>query len=484
MAITILDCYTDEPAGLGVPPYLGTYPRYLYGYLKEEHETINYLTIDDLRLHIFYQGKIKEKAQTDIKTYNLTKNYPHISKILSETNELIIIVGVHAPGKYLSALPGILHEVLRLVKDIKCKKVLTGPALYGTSLEGGKFFEKADLQKFDEVRNYNFPFAKVAGYAVSGAELVKQIPDYRIIELETGRGCSSKGCNFCTEPLKSRLMFRRKEDIILEMKAMHENGVVDFRLGKQACFYTYPGPDKLLERIREEIKDIRTLHIDNVIPSMVLSSRGDRITEAIVKHCTPGNIAAFGVESFDPAIIEANNLACDAETSFEAIKRVNELGREMGKNGMPKYLPGINILFGLEAESKQSQEENMKWLKKIYDDGLLVRRINIRQVAVFPGTKLYERCGNKYLRKNKRYYWKWRNEIRQKIDFPMLRRLVPKGSILKGIRTEVHDGNTTFGRQIGSYPLSVGIKKKLPLKKFYDIKVEDHMLRSVVGSIQ
>ena len=30
----VLDCYTDEPAGLGVPPYLGTYPRYIAGWLK------------------------------------------------------------------------------------------------------------------------------------------------------------------------------------------------------------------------------------------------------------------------------------------------------------------------------------------------------------------------------------------------------------------------------------------------------------------
>jgi len=47
MNYTILDCYTDEAAGLGVPPYLGTYPRYIAGYLNEE---VNYLTIDDLRL--------------------------------------------------------------------------------------------------------------------------------------------------------------------------------------------------------------------------------------------------------------------------------------------------------------------------------------------------------------------------------------------------------------------------------------------------
>ena len=48
MNITIVDCYTDEPAGLGVPPFIGTYPRYLYGYYSKEND-VSYLTIDDLR---------------------------------------------------------------------------------------------------------------------------------------------------------------------------------------------------------------------------------------------------------------------------------------------------------------------------------------------------------------------------------------------------------------------------------------------------
>ena len=56
MNYTILDCYTDEPAGLGVPPYLGTYPRYIAGFLNED---VNYLTIDDLRLFKKNNSEIK-----------------------------------------------------------------------------------------------------------------------------------------------------------------------------------------------------------------------------------------------------------------------------------------------------------------------------------------------------------------------------------------------------------------------------------------
>ena len=84
MAYTILDCYTDEAAGLGVPPYLGTYSRYIAGYLNEE---VYYITIDDLRFYRKYNSRIKQpkpSQKTDVYTYNLTKNHNNISKILDE----------------------------------------------------------------------------------------------------------------------------------------------------------------------------------------------------------------------------------------------------------------------------------------------------------------------------------------------------------------------------------------------------------------
>ena len=53
--------------------------------------------------------------------------------------------------------------------------------------------------------------------------------------------------------------------------------------------------------------------------------------------------------------------------------------------------------------------------------------------------------------------------------------------ILKDLRTEIYDGKTTFARQIGTYPLIVGIKGRLELDKFIDVKITGHMLRSIVG---
>jgi radical SAM superfamily enzyme with C-terminal helix-hairpin-helix motif len=65
----------------------------------------------------------------------------------------------------------------------------------------------------------------------------------------------------------------------------------------------------------------------------------------------------------------------------------------------------------------------------------------------------------------------------------MLKKVVPKGRIIKEVRMEVYDGNTTFGRQLGTYPLIVGVPGRLELNKFYDISVEGHMLRSIVGKL-
>lgn len=483
MHTAIIDCYTDEPAGLGVPPYIGVYPRYMAGALGDD---VYYLTIDDLRLFKNYNSeakKTKESQKTNIKINNLTNNCKNIERILNKTKTLIVILGVHTPGKYLSAVPGTLHEVSSLIKGLRCRKILTGPAVYGTQLEGGKFFERTSQECFDEVKDFSFSYDDIANYAVRGASILNQIPDIRVVEIETSRGCQrTKGCSFCTEPVKYKtLEFRNAKDILGEVKRLYDLGARYFRLGKQSCFYSYPGAGVLLKAIRDTCPEIRVLHIDNVNPVNVLSAGGIKLTKAIVKYCTPGNVAAFGVESFDSKVIKDNNLNCTPEQVYDAVKILNKYGSSRGLNGMPLFLPGINLLFGLKGESKTTHEENMFWLKRILDDNLLLRRINIRQVSLFPGTPLFEESKNRFLKKNKRYYWGWRNGIREKIDYPMLRRLVPEGAVLKDIRTEIYDGKTTFARQLGTYPLIVGIKHRLPLNTFCNVKVTGHMLRSITA---
>jgi radical SAM superfamily enzyme with C-terminal helix-hairpin-helix motif len=283
--------------------------------------------------------------------------------------------------------------------------------------------------------------------------------------------------------MKHDIEFREQKDILAEITALKKQGIEHFRLGKQSCFYSYKnGKVSEIEKLLKPIK-AKTLHIDNVNPNNVISEDGIKITKLVIKYCTPGNVAAFGIESFDKEVIKRNHLNTRPETAFKAIQILNKYGAKTSPNGMPYLLPGINILFGLIGETKKTFEANYHWLKKILDHNLLIRRINIRQVVPFPGTYLYIEAGNKFLRKNRKHYWKWRNTIRQDIDYPMLKRLLPIGSVMKDVYTEIYDGKTTFGRQLGTYPLIVGIKGRHELNKFVNIKVTNHMLRSVTGEI-
>lgn len=479
MTTTIVDCYTDEPSGLGVPPYLGTYPRYVFGALQNP----TYLTIDDLRMHLLFGDKLKRSMKTNVRVKNLTSNYPNTRKILEETDKLVVIGGIHTPGKYLTAVPGTFFEIEKLISQLKCEKILTGPAAFGSRLEGGKKAEKTDLSFFDKIDgNYLGinEYEKVADYAVKGAEIIKQIPWEVIAEIETSRGCSYGKCSFCTEPLKSSLEKRDVKDVVNEVVALNKLGIEHFRLGKQSDFFEKTEKEivGLLKGIRDKC-NLKILHIDNADPVLITKEK----VKLVTKYCTAGNIAALGVESFDPKVIKSNKLHSTPEMTMKAIRLINKYGAKRGDNGMPMFLPGINFLFGLKDESRETQEWNMKYLKMILDEGLLLRRINIRQVVVFPGTPLEKECGLKFLRKNKKYYWKWRNEIRQFIDLPMLKKVVPVGTVLKDVKAEVHDGNNTFCRQLGTYPLIVGVKERLELGRYYNVEVTGHMLRSITAKI-
>ena len=491
---TIVDAYTDEPSGLGVPPYLGTYPRYVYGAINERFgEEANYLTIDDLRLLFMHDGKAPDKEKETVTNpwiYNLTRSSEETARIIRGTKELVVIAGIQTPGKYLIARPGTLHELKRLLARIKARKVLTGPAaLAGTGLIGGKHAESLPLDFFSSVDADYLginSYDNIREYAIKGAGIVRQIPYTIIAELETGRGCDIGKCSFCTEPLKSRLLFRDFHDVVREAGALKKAGVSHFRIGKQSCFYSYDGGN--VHSIRSLLRGIsalepEVLHIDNVNPVKVVSSAGEEITKLIVSYCTPGNVAAFGVESFDSDVVRRNTLNSTPEISMRAIEAVNRFGAERGRNGMPLFLPGINFILGLIGETRRTLEINMKYLKDILGRGLLLRRINIRQVVPFPGTRLKAEAGTKFLRKNRRYYYSWRMRVRREIDYEMLKRIVPEGTILRDVRAEVYDGRRTFGRQLGTYPLTVGVNERLELGRFYDIRVIGHMLRSVTGEV-
>ncbi|RLE42556.1 radical SAM protein [Candidatus Woesearchaeota archaeon] len=505
MRFAIVDCYTDEPSGLGVPPYLGVYPRYLAGVVLSHNHQCHYLRIDDLRQKL---RQVKQKAtdlHTDILTHNATRNGENAVKILKNADYIIVVAGIHTPGRYLSAVPGTLKEVTSYLKGFKAKRLLVGPVARGSMQFGGRqvVVDKELFKEFDAIlgeegwleldamlSGTHKPtlegfYARLRDVAILGASIVDQIRLPIIVEIETGKGCPrGAGCSFCVEPLKSKPEWREQADILAEISALAKHGVEHFRLGKQSDFYSYKGGS--LEQIEGLLKPLtklklKTLHIDNVDPAIASTERGERITQLIVKYCTPGNVAALGVESFDMNVIKANNLNSTPEQVLKAIASINKYGAKRGENGMPKYLPGINLLLGLIGENKQTLKINLEYLRMILDKGWLVRRINIRQVDVFPGTLLHKLAGTKYLKKNRKHYFGFRRRVREEIDHEMLKRVAPVGTQLRDVFMEVHRGYHTFGRQFGSYPLVVGTNMKLDLREFYTMRVTGHMLRSVIA---
>jgi radical SAM superfamily enzyme with C-terminal helix-hairpin-helix motif len=517
MARTILDCYTDEPAGLGVPPFVGVWPRYIAGRCEDEP---TYLTIDDLRL-VRYVEQVPDvvidpaRGRTHIEVLNHTRPYEEIRRVLDDTDELIILIGVQTPGKYLSARPGTPRETLKLLasyettkrggsaasvpedlaatqadpEKAECplflRKVLTGPVLAGgTQVRGGFRPQLPQAGDFEELRPFTFAtYEELQPLALRGAAVVSQMPRLpnRIVELETGRGCPrEKGCSFCTEPIKNRVQWRSPELVVEEVRTLMALGARAFRLGRQSCIYSYQGGDhRKLDALLAGVAALNpmVLHIDNANPQMI----DERRTELFVKYLTPGSTAAMGIESFDPQVAAANNLNCPYDMAFGAIRTINRIGGYRGENGCHALLPGINILLGLACETPETLDRNFGALKRILDEGLLIRRINIRRVVPFPGTRLYEEVGQKYLRRNRKYYTPWIEKVRQEIDIPMLQRLFPVGTVLRDLCSEVHNGHITFLRQIGSYPIVVAVHERLPLNEFFDVRVTGYMRRSLIA---
>ena len=507
LAVTIVDGYVDEPAHFGVPPYISTYPRYVAGALVDAgvpRAAITYHTIDALRAE-------RERWQD-----------------VDDADLLVYVGGMTVPGKYVGGTPAEPDEVRELAWVAEGVSVMGGPIRFGVGEEnaGAQEMQRQDLD-YDflamadvEAAAYDLVDSGLEGFenryrdndeldrwAAKGAFVVEQHPnhpEYLIAELETSRGCAYR-CSFCTEPMSGTPSFRTPESVVREVEGLYERGVRHLRLGRQADILAYggdgeaPNPDalrRLYGGIREVAPDLGTLHLDNMNPITVVkwpekAREGIRI---IAEHNTPGDTAAFGLESADPVVQEQNQLNVTADECFRAIEIVNEEAGwrpgddpadapthgDSAANRLPKLLPGINLLHGLKGERAETFEHNKQFLQRVYDAGLMVRRINIRQVMAFEGTEMADE-GADIAKEHKKRFKQYKRDIREEIDRPMLRRLAPIGTVLPDVHLEYHQDGRTFGRQLGTYPLLVGIPGERDLGATIDVAVVDHGYRSVTG---
>ncbi|WAC04839.1 MAG: radical SAM protein [Methanoregula sp.] len=485
----ILDGYVDEPACLGVPPYISPYIRTVAGVLITHHYSVRYLTIDQLR------------------------NDPARINQLNATECLVMIAGVTVPGKYLGGAPATLTEIRQIGSAIRAgKKLIGGPIGFGYSPEGGQKAVKQAIGGFDsmlagsvaealdEYLSGNEPhgvldYSRSDPWSIAGSGIVTQHPNYPHVmcELETARGCSHGaygGCSFCTEPFYGSPKYRGIPGIEGEVKALYASGARHFRVGRQPDILAYgagsgeypaPEPEKieaLFHSIRTAAPGLKTLHIDNTNPATIArhEEAAREALNAIVRHHTAGDVAAFGMETADPAVIAANNLKAQPDEVFRAIEIVNEAGG-MRKDGIPELLPGLNFVCGLAGETEKTYELNEQFLARVLDAGLLVRRVNIRQLMPFEGTRAYE---NNTLGKYGRRFIAFKEKARQRFDIPMVRKVFPAGTVIRDVIVEV-SGDLSFARPMGSYPILVGLPLRLAPLTILDAVVVGHGMRSITA---
>lgn len=469
--VVIFDGYIDEPGSLGVPPYIHPLPRAVFGATRDAGGTPHYLTVDQWR-------KGKKIPPSDL---------------------LVVLSGMSVPGRYLRGMPASRRELLQLIDGYRGETVLGGPAALDPSLKERfhhvHYLDAAaavhDLMEKGRAKDRWRSNEEWDRWMLLGADCVLAHPDHPqplTAELETYRGCVryvNGGCSFCVEPLKGRPVFREPEAIVAEARALRDRGVVNFRLGSQTCIISYkaeldgtdcprPNPEAL-EALLSGMSSLspNVLHVDNANPAVMARhpEETEMILESLVEHCTSGNVLALGMETADPEVGRINNLNATPEEVLWSVRAINRAGGKRGDSGLPMLLPGINVLVGLEGEKRETLEINYRFLKGILDEGLLLRRINIRQVMPvrreFPPTVSH----SEFLR--------FKDRIRQEIDRPLLERLVPVGTVLRSVYTEMREGKVAFGRQIGTYPLLIGIPHPVELERFYDVAVVGHGFRSV-----
>ena len=472
---------TDEPSGLGVPPYLGVHQRYVAGWLSLTGKDYHYFTIDDLRAASGVTGPQK-------RIRNRTKHgLSEVVSLLGQADRILVILGAFVDYPYVSAEPPRIDEVIRLLRPYQAPKTLFY-TLGGSSAH----IDPTEMTEFRSVVTglaYNFlsagslhshepNYSLLRRVSVLSAELLDQIPYPVVVELETGSGCRRRpGCSFCIESIRGMSpQYRDPADIIAEAEALGAHGAEFFRLGRQPSFYSYMGACErsvrtLLEGIRTACPTLRVLHIDNVDPAEVVTGNGRLLTRHVVKYCTSGNIAPFGVESFDPEVRKQSNLNGTLSQIHEAVRVINEEGARRGSSGLPRFLPGINLIHGLLGQSDGTLAMNLENLTRIMDCGYLVRRTFVRELTCPSGVTLTlaqpKPASDSFI--------EWERQIHETFTGPMLRRVVPVGTKLPDCRVEIHLRGGSLLRQMATCPVRVLVENRiLPLDSFYDVVVDGY----------
>ena len=154
---------------------------------------------------------------------------------------------------------------------------------------------------------------------------------------------------------------------------------------------------------------------------------------------------------------------------MDAIRIMNKYGSGRGLNGLPKLLPGLNLIYGLKGQNKDTWKINLEALKSIYKENLLTRRTFVRKLTSMSGH--LEVVPDKDMVNFEHY----KTAVNKIYSLPMIKRVIPAGTILKDVRSEIIQYDKTIFRHLATNPIRIIVNKKILPNTFANIKITSHI---------
>ena len=413
-----------------------------------------------------------------------------------------------------------LQDIFDYIAYLECPKILAGPYSL-IEAEASKERFGIDAVATGDMSKYAWtllePGASIedvdpgvrrtqedaSAFALPGAGLLVQnpgYPDFLSCTVELYRGCPSSsagGCSFCHQRFYTTVQYRPVEDILAEISKMSELGCQNIVL-ESPCFFSYfstPQEDgrlkldpdaveKLLEGIRRVAPDIGSVHISSINPRVVSENPEDsrRILRSVLQYTSAGNFPTVQVITFDDEVHLQNNTPASSQQSREAIELMAEIAASSSPRGLPAFLPTVEVVYGLAAETEETTSKNLEQLVDMAERGL-IRGVVARRLVPIPGTPLYKREDIGKLQNLDAHM----DALRKRVNAVCERRLAEPGELITNVFTYGSLDGSALGQTVGVNPVHLVVHGPTDGRAGRDVRVtgfSDSRLQTVIQPLE
>ena len=193
------------------------------------------------------------------------------------------------------------------------------------------------------------------------------LKNYGIISLITSRGCPYS-CSYCsaTRFWKQSVRFRSPENVMEELKRIHELGFKLVRFMDSTFTLNQQRAIRICKRIEESNVDIK----------WSCETRADFISDALLEAlrsagCT---LLCIGIDSASQEVLDKCRRSIDTATMKEAFEKIRRYG----------IATRAYVTFGFPGETEKTVRETIKFLEEIKPEQTL-----LSLGTAYPGTELW-----------------------------------------------------------------------------------------------